>query len=72
MNEQESLPAQLDGSLRRIDPLPARIYHSNGIIFELYDGGQHYHPMIGRWERLEFIEGVKSLPELCRGVEEHT
>ena len=32
--------------------VPVRLYESNGTIFELYDGGQPYQPMVIRWEHL--------------------
>ncbi len=66
MSEQDSLSAQPKGSPQRIDPRPARIYHSNGIIFELYDGGRPYRRTMVRWEHLESLEGLKSLPEFHR------
>lgn len=29
------------------------LYESNGFLFELYDGGQPYQPIVIRWERLQ-------------------
>jgi hypothetical protein len=34
-------------------PLPLALYESNGMIFELYRGGQRYRPAVIRWERLK-------------------
>ena len=34
-------------------PLPLALYESNGVIFELYRGGQPYQPVLIRWERLK-------------------
>jgi len=51
--------------------LPVRIYQSNDVIFELYDGGQPQRPTTIRWERLESIEGMDSEPpELRRRLED--
>jgi hypothetical protein len=50
---------------------PARLYHSRGVIFELYDGGQPPRPTVIRWERVESIEGMDSEPpELHRSLED--
>ena len=50
MDEEKSVPA-----LRLIIPLPIALYSSNGLLFELYDGGQPFrrHHI---WERLKTIE----------------
>ena len=41
--------------LLRVVPLPIALYDSNGLLFELYEGGQPYrhHHMV--WERLKPI-----------------
>ena len=50
---------------------PARLYDSNGTIFELYDGGRPYQQMVIRWEHLESIEGMDSQsPHLHRRLED--
>jgi hypothetical protein len=33
-------------------PLPVALYVSDGLIFELYDGGQPHQKFVIRWERL--------------------
>jgi hypothetical protein len=33
-------------------PLPVALYVSDGLIFELYDGGQPHRKFVIRWERL--------------------
>jgi hypothetical protein len=33
-------------------PLPVALYVSDGLIFELYDGGQPHQNFVIRWERL--------------------
>ena len=43
-------------------PLPVALYVSEGLIFELYNGGQPYRPVVIRWERLKPI---------VTGVEQH-
>lgn len=35
--------------------LPVALYESNGVIFELYEGGQDYKPQFIRWERLRTV-----------------
>ncbi|HVH88686.1 MAG TPA: hypothetical protein VM912_18355 [Terriglobales bacterium] len=35
--------------------LPIGLYESNGLIFELYRGGQPYSPVVIRWERLKTV-----------------
>jgi len=37
----------------RVTPLPMALYVSDGLIFELYNGGRPYRPMVIRWERLK-------------------
>lgn len=72
MTDQGSLTAELNANCRPIDPLPVKIYRSNGVIFELYDGGQPYRPVTIRWEHLESLEGVESRPEFYRRLEDNT
>lgn len=36
-------------------PLPIALYESNGLLFELYDGGQPFRSFVIRWERLKPI-----------------
>ncbi len=48
-------------ALRPVVPLPIALYDSNGLLFELYQGGQpsrHHHIV---WERLKPI-GEEVLP----------
>jgi hypothetical protein len=47
--------------LLRVVPLPIALYDSNGLLFELYQGGQpsRYHHIV--WERLKPI-GEEALP----------
>jgi hypothetical protein len=42
-------------------PLPIALYVSNGLVFELYDGGQPYRRFSIRWERL--VPTKESQPE---------
>lgn len=49
----ESLPtANERPAVVVVIPFPIALYESNGLLFELYDGGQPYQPMVIRWERL--------------------
>ncbi len=36
-------------------PLPIALYEWNGLVFELYLGGQQYYPVSIRWERLKTV-----------------
>ena len=36
-------------------PLPIALYESNGLIFELYQGGQAYQPVVVQWKRLKTV-----------------
>jgi hypothetical protein len=36
-------------------PLPVALYVSDGLIFELYNGGPPYRPVVIHWERLKPI-----------------
>lgn len=49
----ESLPTLSERPPARVIPLPIALYESNGLLFELYDGGQPYQPMVIVWERLQ-------------------
>jgi hypothetical protein len=49
----ESLPAGNECPPVRLTPLPIALYESNGLLFELYDGGQPFQPTVIRWERLK-------------------
>ena len=33
--------------------LPIALYELNGVIYQLYQGGQPYQPMVIRWQRLK-------------------
>lgn len=48
MDEEKSAPA-----LRLVIPMPIALYSSNGLLFELYDGGQpcRRHQIV--WEKVE-------------------
>lgn len=55
MDEEKSVPA-----LRLIIPLPIALYSSNGLLFELYEGGQprRRHHIV--WERVKTTEEQQS------------
>jgi hypothetical protein len=50
MAEEESIAV-----LTPVIPLPIALYDSNGLLFELYQGGQPYRNHHVVWERLERI-----------------
>jgi hypothetical protein len=51
MREQNCQSDPLPSSFPVI-PLPVALYVSEGLIFELYDGGQPRRQFVIRWERL--------------------
>ena len=51
MREQNCQSNRLPSSIPVI-PLPVALYVSDGLIFELYHGGQPYRPLVIRWKRL--------------------
>ena len=51
----ESPPALSLCPALRVIPFPVALYESNGLLFELYDGGQPSQPRVIRWERLQPI-----------------
>lgn len=56
MDEEKSVPA-----LRLIIPLPIALYCSNGLLFELYEGGQPFRRHRIFWER---VKPQRSTPPL--------
>ena len=55
MENEKSVPA-----LRLVIPLPIALYSSNGLLFELYDGGQPFRRHQIVWERLNTTETQSS------------
>ncbi len=49
----ESLPGSTECPAFPVMPFPVALYESNGLLFELYEGGQPYQPVAIRWERLQ-------------------
>ena len=43
------------GPATPVIPLPIALYDSNGVLFELYDGGQPYRSFVIRWETIKPI-----------------
>jgi hypothetical protein len=54
-------PSPAESARFRVIPLPIALYVSDGLIFELYDGGQPCRSFSIRWERL--VPAKKSEPE---------
>lgn len=48
MEEEKTVPA-----LHLVIPLPIALYSSNGLLFELYEGGQPFRRHHIIWERLK-------------------
>ncbi len=55
MDHEKTVPA-----LRLVIPLPIALYSSNGLLFELYEGGQPSRPHHVVWERLKTTETQSS------------
>lgn len=53
--EKETPVSTCDVQPVPVFPLPIALYESNGLIFELYRGGQPYQPVLIRWERLKTV-----------------
>lgn len=51
MDEEKSVP-----TFRLVIPLPIALYSSNGLLFELYEGGQPFRRHHIVWERLKTIK----------------
>ena len=55
----QSAPTLDEPRAVQVTPLPIALYESNGLLFELYDGGQPYRSMVIRWERLRSVSVVR-------------
>ena len=55
MTTQESESQNTQCTPNPVVPLPIVLYDSNGLLFELYDGGQPYRSFAIRWETLKPI-----------------
>lgn len=55
ITERDSEPDVAQRKPAPVVPLPIALYESNGLLFELYDGGQPFRPFVIRWERLKPI-----------------
>ena len=54
-------PPPADSACVPVIPLPIALYVSEGLIFELYDGGQPHRRFSIRWERL--VPAKQAAPE---------
>ena len=55
MTTQESESERIKATANPVVPLPIALYDSNGLPFELYDGGQPYRPFAIRWGTIKPI-----------------
>jgi hypothetical protein len=55
MAKEDTQPHSTDSTPNRVAPLPIALYDSNGLLFELYDGGQPYRSFAIRWETIKPI-----------------
>ncbi len=51
----ESLPTLNESPALPVIPFPVALYESNGLLFELYHGGQPSQPIVIRGERLQSV-----------------
>lgn len=66
---QTDLPASgIASPAPQVVPLPYALYDSNGLLFELYDGGQRRRPHDIQWVRLEPAY-IPDLPPTARRCE---
>ena len=55
MAKQESESRNTKATLIPVVPLPIALYDSNGLLFELYNGGQPHRSFAIRWETIKPI-----------------
>ena len=55
MTTQESELENSKATANPVVPLPIALYDSNGLLFELFDGGQPHRSFAIRWETLKPI-----------------
>jgi hypothetical protein len=55
MNSDESVGSSGTVFSGRAIPFPIALYESNGLIFELYQGGQTHQAAVIRWEHLKTV-----------------
>jgi hypothetical protein len=55
MRSDESVSGSATVILSPAISFPIALYESNGLIFELYQGGQKYQAAVIRWERLKTV-----------------
>jgi len=55
MNSDESVSCSATVIPTPAISFPIALYESNGLIFELYQGGQTYQTPVIRWERLKTV-----------------
>ena len=55
MTTQESESENTKSTAHPVVPLPIALYDSNGLLFELYDGGQPRRSFAIRWETIKPI-----------------
>ena len=58
MCEEKCYPEPLSPGIPVV-PLPVALYVSNGLIFELYEGGHTWRKHVIQWERLRTIDDAE-------------
>ena len=56
--EEKCHPEPLSSGIPVV-PLPVALYVSNGLIFELYEGGRPWRKHVIQWERLRTIDDAE-------------
>ena len=69
MTTQESESENTKATVHPVAPLPIALYDSNGLLFELYDGGQPCRSFAIRWET---IKPIRVSEERDRQPSSHT
>ena len=67
---EHNVPPPGDSARLPVIPLPTALYVSDGLIFELYDGGQPRRSFSIRWERL--VPASETEPEAASEVPQMT
>lgn len=65
MANEESSPAKESVGRKPCCPLPIALYDSDGILFELYEGGQPYQRHYICWQRLKPVTETRPAKALA-------
>ena len=55
MRNEDPATSSTDVVPHHVMALPIALYETNGLIYELHQGGQPYQPVVIRWARLKTV-----------------